>query len=141
DKLGIPFDAIDFVTGDSAALSQGAGTGGAKTLMLAGTALVDAAEKIVVKGRKLAGHLLEAAEQDIEFRDGVFAIAGTDRAITVMELARRGREAKMLPAGMPTTLDDIGFSTATRNTFPNGCHVCELEIEEATGATEICSYA
>jgi carbon-monoxide dehydrogenase large subunit len=141
DRLGIPFDAIDFVTGDSDALTQGAGTGGAKTLMLAGTALVDAAEKIIVKGRKLASHMLEAAEQDIEFRDGAFAIAGTDRSIAIMELARRAREAKALPEGMPTTLDDIGLSTATKNTFPNGCHVCELEIDEATGTTEICAYS
>jgi aerobic carbon-monoxide dehydrogenase large subunit len=141
DRLGIPYDAIDFVTGDSDALTQGAGTGGAKTLMLAGTALVDAAEKIIIKGRKLAGHILEAAEQDIEFRDGVFAIAGTDRAIPIMELARRARAAKSLPEGMPTTLDEIGLSTASKNTFPNGCHVCELEIDEATGTTEICSYS
>jgi carbon-monoxide dehydrogenase large subunit len=141
DRLGIPYDAIDFITGDSDALKQGAGTGGAKTLMLAGTALVDASEKIIVKGRKLAGHILEASEQDIEFRDGVFAIAGTDRSIAIMELARRAREAKTLPDGLPATLDDIGFSTATKNTFPNGCHVCELEIDEATGATEICAYS
>jgi carbon-monoxide dehydrogenase large subunit len=141
DRLGIPYEAIDFVTGDSDALKQGAGTGGAKTLMLAGTALVDASEKIIVKGRKLAGHILEASEQDIEFRDGVFAIAGTDRSIAIMELARRAREAKTLPDGVPATLDDIGFSTATKNTFPNGCHVCELEIDEATGATEICAYS
>jgi carbon-monoxide dehydrogenase large subunit len=141
DRLGLPFDKIDFVTGDSSALKQGSGTGGAKTLMLAGTALVDAAEKIIVKGRKLAGHLLEAAEQDIEFRDGVFAIAGTDRSIAIMELARKAREAKTLPDGIPNTLDDIGLSTATKNTFPNGCHVCELEIDETTGATAIRRYS
>ncbi len=141
DRLGIPFDAIDFVTGDSDALKQGAGTGGAKSLMLAGTALVDAAEKIIVKGRKLAGHVLEAAEQDIEFHEGTFAIAGTDRSIGIMELARRAREMRTPVNGAPASLDEIGLSTATKNTFPNGCHVCELEIDEATGATEICRYS
>jgi aerobic carbon-monoxide dehydrogenase large subunit len=141
DRLGIPFDKIDFRSSDSDDLTQGGGTGGAKTLMLAGTALVDAAEKIIAKGRKLAGHILEASEQDIEFRDGTFAIAGTDRSIAIMDLARRGRETTNLPPGMPHTLDDIGLSTATKNTFPNGCHVCELEIDEATGATTICRYS
>src|SRR5438445_12521227 len=133
----MPLDRVDFVHGASDQLQQGSGTGGAKTLMLAGTALVDAADKIIVKGRKLAGHLLEAAEQDIEFRDGVFAIAGTDRSIAIMELAKKAREAKTLPDGIPNTLDEIGLSTATKNTFPNGCHVCELEIDETTGATDI----
>src|SRR5438445_13392226 len=108
----MPLDRVDFVHGASDQLQQGAGTGGAKTLMLAGTALVDAAEKIIVKGRKLAGHILEAAEQDIEFRDGVFAIAGTDRSIAIMELAGRARAATALPSGMPTTLDEIAPSTA-----------------------------
>lgn len=141
EKLGIPIDMVDFVHGDSDQLKQGSGTGGAKTLMLAGTALVDASEKIIVKGRKLAGHFLEAAEQDIEFHDGAFAIAGTDRSITVLELARRTREAAKLPDGVPHSLDDIGLSTATKNTFPSGCHVCEAEIDEETGVAQVCSYS
>jgi carbon-monoxide dehydrogenase large subunit len=109
--------------------------------MLAGTALVDAAEKIVARGRKLAGHFLEAAEQDIEFQGGVFAIAGTDRRIHIMDLAQKAQGAKNLPGGVPATLDDTGYSTATKNTFPNGCHICEVEIDEETGATVICRYA
>ncbi|HUN50092.1 MAG TPA: xanthine dehydrogenase family protein molybdopterin-binding subunit, partial [Candidatus Sulfotelmatobacter sp.] len=120
DRLGIPFDRIDFLFGDSDALKQGGGTGGAKSLMLAGTALVDAAEKIIAKGCILAGHFLEAAESDIEFRDGSFTIAGTDRAIAILELARRTREAGTLPDGVPAALDDIGLSTTNKNTFPNG---------------------
>ena len=140
DRLGLPFDRIEFVFGDSDSLAQGGGTGGAKTLMLAGTALVDAAEKIIAKGKRLAGHFLEAAENDIEFRDGTFTIAGTDRSITIMELARRAREAKGLPEGVPPSLDEIGTSSADKNTFPNGCHVCEVEIDPDTGATEICRY-
>ncbi len=87
DRLGIDIDAIDFVTGDTDALTQGGGTGGAKSLLLAGTAVVDAAEKIVAKGKKIAGHFLEASESDIEFRDGRFAIAGTDRGIDLWALA------------------------------------------------------
>ncbi len=140
DRLGIPFDKIDFVYGDSDRLKQGGGTGGAKSLMLAGTALVDAAEKIIARGRKLAGHFLEAAEQDIEFRDGTFAITGTDRSIRILDLARQAREARTLPADLPNTLDDIGYSTTNKNTFPNGCHICEVEIDEETGVTEVCRY-
>ncbi len=140
DRLGVPFDRIDFVFGDSDKLAQGGGTGGAKTLMLAGTALVDAAEKIIAKGKRLAGHFLEAAESDIEFRDGTFTIVGTDRSIQIMDLARRAREAKGLPDGVVPSLDEIGTSSADKNTFPNGCHVCEVEIDPETGATEICRY-
>jgi aerobic carbon-monoxide dehydrogenase large subunit len=140
DRLGVPFDRIDYVTGDTDKLAQGGGTGGAKSLMLAGTAITDAAEKIVAKGKRLAGHFLEAAVEDIEFRDGTFSIAGTDRSIAIMELARRTRDASGLPADMPATLDDIGTSTANKNTFPNGCHVCEVEIDPETGTTSVVRY-
>jgi aerobic carbon-monoxide dehydrogenase large subunit len=140
DRLGIDLDRIDFVTGDTDALSQGGGTGGAKSLLLAGTAIVDGAEKIIAKGKTLAGHFLEAAESDIEFRDGRFAIAGTDRAIDILELAAKTREAKTLPAGLPATLDDAGLSTGNKNTFPNGAHLCEIEIDEETGAARILRY-
>ncbi|HYM31600.1 MAG TPA: xanthine dehydrogenase family protein molybdopterin-binding subunit [Candidatus Cybelea sp.] len=140
DRLGVPFDAIDFIFGDSDEMKQGGGTGGAKTLMLAGTALVDVSDKIISKGKKLAGHFLEAAERDIEFADGRFAIAGTDRGIGILDLARRTREARNLPPDLPNALDDIGKSTSHANTYPNGCHVCELEIDRDTGATEIVRY-
>ncbi len=140
DRLGLDFDRIDFVTGDTDALTQGGGSGGAKSLLMAGTAVVDAAERIIAKGKKLAGHFLEAAESDIEFRDGRFAIAGTDRAIDIMELAAKTREARKLPDGTSATLDDAGLSTGNKNTFPNGCHLCELEIDEETGAARILCY-
>jgi len=140
DRLGIDIDQIDFVTGDTDALTQGGGTGGAKSLLMAGTAIVDGAEKIIAKGKKLAGHFLEAAESDIEFKDGRFSIAGTDRALDIIELAARTREAKKLPEGLASSLDDAGLSTGNKNTFPNGAHLCELEIDEETGVTRILRY-
>jgi carbon-monoxide dehydrogenase large subunit len=140
DRLGVPFDAVDFRFGDTDLLSQGGGTGGAKSLMLAGTALVDAADKIIAKGRRLAGHFLEVADADIEFRDGIFTVAGTDRAIAVIELARRTAAAQNLPDALPASLDTVGASTADKNTFPNGCHVCEVEIDPETGATAVWRY-
>jgi len=108
--------------------------------MLAGTAILDAADKIIAKARRLAGHFLEVSERDIEFRDGVFTVAGTDRSIPLLELARRTREARNLPDDLPKTLDEIGASTANQNTFPNGCHICELEIDPDTGAVAVCRY-
>jgi aerobic carbon-monoxide dehydrogenase large subunit len=140
ERLGIPFDKIDFVYGDSDLLSHGAGTAGAKSLTMAGTALLDAAEKIEKKGYLLAAHFLEAAEADIEFREGSFTIAGTDRGIDILSLAERTRTANNLPVDLPRSLDDIGKTTTNSSTYPNGCHVCELEIDEETGAIELCSY-
>jgi len=140
DKLGIPYDKINLVFGDTDKVKTGTGTGGARSLLVAGTAMIDASQKIIAKGKKLAGHFLEASEQDIEFKDGNFTIAGTDRFIDIMELAKRTREAGNLPEGMPATLDETGNCNNNSNTFPNGCHVCELEIDEDTGATEIVRY-
>ena len=140
DKLGVPHDRIDFVFGDSDALARGGGTGGAKSMMLGGTALVDASEKIVVKGRKLAAHFLEAGEGDIEFEAGVFRIAGTDRAIPILDLAARTQAAGTLPEGLPDRLDDTGESTSGKNTFPNGCHVCEVEVDPDTGHIDVVAY-
>lgn len=147
DRLGVPFDRIDFVWGDSDRLTTGSGTGGAKTLMLAGTALIDAADKIIAKGKTLAGHVLEAAVSDIVFADGVFSIAGTDRRIGIMDLAARaralaaaGQSGAAAPEDVPTSLDEIGRSTAGTNTYPNGCHVVEIEIDPETGASRIARY-
>jgi len=140
EKLGIPYDKIDLVFGDTDRVKSGTGTGGARSLLVAGTAIFDASQKIIAKGRKLAGHFLEAAEQDIEFHEGSFTIAGTDRAIHIMDLAKRAREATNLPEGLPATLDETGNCTNNANTFPNGCHVCELEIDEDTGGVDILRY-
>ncbi len=140
DRLGIDLDGIDFVTGDTDALTRGGGTGGAKSLLMAGTAVVDGAERIIAKGKKLAGHVLEAAESDIEFSDGRFRIAGTDRSIGILELAARARQGTRLPEGLPSSLDDAGLSTGNKNTFPNGCHLCEIEIDEETGTAQILRY-
>jgi aerobic carbon-monoxide dehydrogenase large subunit len=140
DRLGIPYDKIHLEFGDTDRVKSGTGTGGARSLLVAGTAMIDAAQKIVAKGKKLAGHFLEASEADIEFKDGNFTIAGTDRFIDILELAKRTREASSLPEGMPATLDETGNCNNNSNTFPNGCHICELEIDEDTAHVEILRY-
>ena len=143
--LGVPFEAIRLVQGDSDLLIAGGGTGGSKSLMASGAAIVEAAALVVEKGRTAAAHMLEAAVADIEFtRDtaglGRFEIAGTDRGIGIMELAERIRTANNPPPEMPTSLDVKHVFGEAPMAFPNGCHICEVEIEPETGTVEVVRY-
>jgi len=142
EKLGIPFEKISLVQGDSDRLAMGGGSGGSKSLMHSGTAIVEAAAKIVEKGKAIASHVLEAAVSDIEFERGRFVIAGTDRSISVMELAQtlRNGDAK-LPADAPQSLDVTHISDGpSAATFPNGCHIAEVEVDPETGVAELVKY-
>ena len=142
DRLGVDFDAIDFVTGDTDALTQGGGTGGAKSLLLAGTAVVDAAEKIIAKGKKLAGHFLEAAGE--RHRIPRWALRHRRHRSRHRHLDARAasaRGARTLPAGRARHARRCrASSTGNKNTFPNGCHLCEIEIDAETGAAAILRY-
>ncbi len=145
--LGVPFDAIRIVQGDSDRLVAGGGTGGSKSLMASGAAIVEAAALVIEKGRPAAAHVLEASVADIEFAKdpgtglGRFEIAGTDRAIGLMELAARLRAMKdSLPADIPHTLDVRHVFDQAPMAFPNGCHVAEVEIDPDTGITEVVRY-
>src|SRR5712691_3223405 len=142
EKLGIPFDKIRLVQGDSDRLIMGGGSGGSKSLMHAGTALVEASAKVVERGREIAAHVLEAAASDIEFAHGRFVVAGTDTAIGIMDLATKLRSGINLPEGMPGSLDVQHVSDGpSASTFPNGCHVCEVEVDPETGVIEVVKYA
>jgi carbon-monoxide dehydrogenase large subunit len=142
DKLGIPFDKIRLVQGDSDRLAIGGGSGGSKSIMSSGTAFVQAAAKVIDQGKQIASHVLEAAPSDIEFRDGRFVIAGTDRAIGIMELADKLRGGANLPEGVPASLDVRHVSDGPGgSTFPNGCHVAEVEIDPDTGVIEVVRYS
>jgi carbon-monoxide dehydrogenase large subunit len=142
EKLGIPFDKISLVQGDSDRLEMGGGSGGSKSLMHSGTAIVEAAAKIIEKGKDVASHMLEAAVSDIEFAHGRFIIAGTDRSISVMELAKTLRERNApLPADVPQSLDVHHISDGPgAATFPNGCHIAEAEVDPDTGVVELVKY-
>jgi aerobic carbon-monoxide dehydrogenase large subunit len=142
EKLGVPFDKISLVQGDSDRVVMGGGSGGSKSLMHSGTAIVEAAAKIVEKGKEIASHVLEAAVSDIEFAHGRFIIAGTDRSISVMELAKSLREGNAkLPADAPQSLDVQHISDGPgAATFPNGCHVAEVEVDPETGVVELMTY-
>ena len=141
EKLGIPFDKISLVQGDSDRLVAGGGSGGSKSIMHTGTAIVEAAAKIVEKGKELAAFVLEAAPSDIAFEHGRFTIVGTDRAISIMDLAQKLHNGPKLPADAPQSLDIAHVSDGPgASTYPNGCHVAEVEVDPDTGIAEVVSY-
>jgi carbon-monoxide dehydrogenase large subunit len=139
DQLGVPFEAVKLVQGDSDIVHTGNGTGGSRSITASGMAIVEASKLVIEKGKKAAAHLMEAAEGDIEFAHGRFTIAGTDRSIDIMELSRRMREGKM-PEGVPSSLDVDHTTKEVPSTFPNGCHVAEVEIDPDTGVVQIVRY-
>jgi carbon-monoxide dehydrogenase large subunit len=144
-RLGLPFDRIRLLQGDSDELIAGGGTGGSKSLMASGAAISEAAGLVIERGRKIAAHLLEAAEADIDFsvgpEGGRFAIVGTDRGIGLLALAARLREdSSALPPDMEATLDVQHVHTGAPSAFPNGCHVAEVEVDPETGEADVVRY-
>jgi carbon-monoxide dehydrogenase large subunit len=141
ERLGIPFDKFRLLQGDSDELLAGGGTGGSRSITASGTALVEASQLVIERGRQIAAVALEAAAADIEFADGRFTIAGTDRSIGILELAKRAREDLALPADGPQSLNVSHVASDIPSAFPNGCHVAEVEIDPATGVVEVVKYA
>jgi carbon-monoxide dehydrogenase large subunit len=138
-QLGVPFEKITLEQNDSDLVRFGNGTGGSRSITATGAAIVESAALVVGKGKQAAAHLLEASEADIEFGNGRFTIAGTDRSIDIMELAKRMRDGKM-PEGVPDSLDVDHNTKDTPSTFPNGCHVAEVEIDPETGVVRVVGY-
>jgi carbon-monoxide dehydrogenase large subunit len=146
-SLGVPFDKVRLLQGDSDQLIAGGGTGGSKSIMASGAAIVEASEKVIEKGRQAAAWALEAAVSDIEFdahggeaATGRFVIAGTDRGIGIMELAAKLRTAPNKPADVPATLDVTHVFDLAPSAYPNGCHVCEVEVDPETGVVRVDRY-
>ena len=140
DWLGVPFESIRLVQGDTDAVPFGRGTYASRSAMLGGSALKAAADVIIEKAKPLAAHLLEAAGADLEFKEGNFKVVGTDRAISLTEVAKAFHRPVGLPPQFGVGLDASGASSHPP-TFPNGCHVCELEIDQETGEVFIDRYA
>jgi carbon-monoxide dehydrogenase large subunit len=141
DLLGIPFDRICMVEGDSDRMAFGGGSGGSRSVMFVGTALSESAAIVVDRGKQIASHVLEASVNDIEFENGRFVIAGTDRSIGLIELAARLRAGLKLPDGMPTSLDvDHVVKDPVPSAFPNGCHIAEVEVDPETGGARVVRY-
>jgi carbon-monoxide dehydrogenase large subunit len=140
DKLGIGPEQVRFKYGDTDQVAIGTGTFGSRSMVAGGTALLLAADKIIAKGKKLSAHLMEADEHDIAFERGCFTVVGTDKTIDLAAVAQESFALKKLPAGMEPGLFETGTFDGGARTFPNGCHVCEVEIDAATGAVELVRY-
>ncbi len=140
DRLGLAFDDVHYGQGDTDIVPFGQGTGGSRSATIGGSALLMASDKIIEKATKIAAHLMEAAVDDIEFSEGVFAIAGTDRQVTIAEVAKAAASPASLPAGMEPGLTAQAVYTATEQNYPNGCHVVEVEIDRETGVVEVVGY-
>ncbi|MBU6485254.1 MAG: xanthine dehydrogenase family protein molybdopterin-binding subunit [Betaproteobacteria bacterium] len=141
-KLGIPIENVDIVHGDTGRVLFGMGTYGSRSLAVGGTAIVKALDKVVAKGKKIAAHLLEAAETDIEFEDGKFSVAGTDRSKTFGEIALTAYVPHNYPLDkLEPGLDETAFYDPTNFTYPAGTHICEVEIDPDTGVVDIAGFS
>jgi len=144
DRIGVPLSMIELVEGDTGRVPYGTGTFGSRSMVIAGSAITMAADKLLAKARKLAAHLLEAAEQDVEHRvvdgQGEFRVAGTDAVIGWADVARAVTYAHNLPPGMEPVLHSNAFFDPPNLTWSNGAQACEVEIDPATGVTTLMSY-
>jgi carbon-monoxide dehydrogenase large subunit len=140
EKLGIDPRDIQYIDGDTDRVAFGIGTNGSRSTVIGGSALWMAADKIIAKGKRLAAHLLEAAEADIEFTEGTFAVAGTDRSLSLGDIAKAAFRANNLPPGLEGGFYETGTFSPDDFTYPNGSHVCEVEIDPDTGHLDIVKY-
>jgi carbon-monoxide dehydrogenase large subunit len=140
DLLGVDPERVNILQGDTDVSAFGMGTGGSRSTIMTGSAMTLAAKKIITKGKKLAAHLLEASEADIEFAEGKFTVAGTDRVLTTHEIAVAAYKDGNLPEDMEPGLYETGTYNAKTGNFPNGCHICEVEIDQDTGVTKMVNY-
>ena len=140
-KMGLPLEKISIVEGDTAAVPSGTGTFGSRSMAVGGSALARAIDKVVEKGRRIAGHLMEASEKDVAFADGAFKVSGTDRAVSFEEVARAAYAPHRYPLEvLEPGLDEGAFYDPSNFAFSNGAHVCEVEVDPQTGAAEIVAY-
>jgi carbon-monoxide dehydrogenase large subunit len=141
EKLGLKPEEMRYVDGDTDVVAFGMGTMGSRSTVIGGTALALAADKVVAKARKIAAHLLEVSEAELVFADGRFRVPGTDHALALREVARAAFAPARLPKGMEPGLFETGSFSPAQDTFPNGCHVCEVEIDPETGTVAIVRYS
>jgi carbon-monoxide dehydrogenase large subunit len=138
DRLGIPIEQVTIVHGDTDKVQFGMGTYGSRSGAVGMTAILLATDKVIAKGKKVAAHVLEAGEGDIEFKDGRFVVSGTDKSAAFGEIALAAYVAHKFPTSqIEPGLKETSFYDPTNFTFPSGCHICEVEIDPDTGETEI----
>jgi aerobic carbon-monoxide dehydrogenase large subunit len=141
EKLGVPEASVEIVHGDTSKIPFGMGSYGSRSLAVAGSAMVRAVDKIIAKGKKIAAHMLEASEGDIEFADGKFSVAGTDRAKTFGEIAFSAYVPHNYPLEtLEPGLEESAFYDPGNFTYPAGAYACEVEVDPDTGRVEIASF-
>jgi aerobic carbon-monoxide dehydrogenase large subunit len=140
ERLGIDPADVQFIDGDTDRVAFGMGSNGSRSMVSGGSALAMATDKVIEKGRKLAGHMLEASVEDIKFADGKFGVVGTDRSMTLKQVAVAAFQPARLPPGMEAGLYENATYAPKRDTYPNGCHVCEVEIDPETGVVRLLKY-
>ena len=141
ERLGISIDQVSVVHGDTDKVQFGMGTYGSRSGAVGMSAIVKALDKVEAKAKKIAAHLLEAAEGDIEFRNGKFTVAGTDKSMAFGEVALAAYVAHKFPTSeIEPGLKEGAFYDPTNFTFPAGCHICEVEIDQETGETKIVGW-
>jgi aerobic carbon-monoxide dehydrogenase large subunit len=141
DRLGVPPARIQVFWGDSDALGAGRGNGGSGALTVGGSAVTRATEKVIERGRRIAARLLEAAPEDVVHKDGKFTVTGTDRGVTFANVARAAYVPRQLPQGMEPGFSEEASFTPPAVTFPNGSQICEVEIDEETGAVRVVRHS
>jgi aerobic carbon-monoxide dehydrogenase large subunit len=141
DRFGVPMSQVRYEQGDTDQLPYGKGNGGSGALCIGGSAVVLAVDAVIEKARRIAAELLEAAVVDVTFEAGRFSIAGTDRSIDLAAVARAAYDPAHIPPGEEGGLTENGEFAATMVTFPNGTHICEVEIDPETGVTEVVGYS
>ena len=139
-KLGLPFEKVTVIEGDTEAVPMGTGTFGSRSIAVGGSAIAVAADKVIEKGRKLAAFIMEAAEEDVSFADGIYVIAGTDRHMTIGEIASAANLGHVMPPGMEAGLNETAFYDPSNFAYSNGGHVVEIEIDRDTGEIEFQRY-
>jgi carbon-monoxide dehydrogenase large subunit len=140
-RFGIPIDDVDIVHGDTGRILFGMGTYGSRSIAVGGTAIVKAVDKVIAKGKKIAAHLMEAADADVEFVDGVFKVAGTDKQVPFAQVALTAYVPHNYPLDkLEPGLNENAFYDPTNFTFPAGTYVCEVEVDPDTGSTQIVSF-
>ena len=138
--LGVDFHSVRMIQGDTDQVGFGRGTYGSRSMTIGGSALKNAADVLIEKAKKMAGHVLEASAGDIQFADGKFTVVGTDKTIALVDLAKKSFAPVGWPAEFGVGLEAVGTFTPTRSNFANGCHVCEVEVDPDTGQVAIASY-
>ncbi len=140
DKLGMAPEDVSYISGDTDAVFYGEGTGGSRSATLGGSAMLLASDKIIAKATKIAAHMLEVKEDDVSFEDGVFSSPGSNRSLTIKEIGKAAASPANLPEGMEPGLVEKAVYVTNMMNYPNGCHVCEVEIDEETGTVDIQRY-